>query len=50
VGVKEAAASVKLGEFQYWTERDERLLTNVEVLYEEFRGELPAPSKAGSWL
>ena len=48
--VKEAAGSVELGEFQYWTERDERLLSNVEVLYEEFRGELPEPSKVGSWL
>ena len=38
--VEEASRAVRLGEYADW-EEPERVMVNVERLYQEFRGELP---------
>jgi hypothetical protein len=46
--VEEASRAIRLGEYAGWVE-PERVLLNVQRLYQEFRGELPRPSRSMSF-
>ncbi len=46
--VEEASRAIRLGEYADWVE-PERVMLNVQRLYQEFRGELPRPSRSMSF-
>ena len=43
--VEEASRGIRLGEYADW-EEPERVMVNVQRLYQEFRGELPRPARS----